>query len=379
MSQTAPQSPARKDYRVFVHGRPTEPGAYWIQTPPKNGKTLRQSLCLVVEIQPGQLGFMLAGQQRVALMDKLHPQTSHCPLYGLGENIALKRDAMSQAIANCLLVASADREALLYLMHQFDGETHVCKRCGFDEATDDCDSAIYLRDHLQNLPGVPASWPTNGSVRHYRGEIDSAHFALDRYNVLPLSAHSCARSVPEALTDRISLLAARAKDWHDRYLEIYQSNAAADEALTALGIDECFLNDEKASEPVTLKNRIRLLDFRRHTLSLELEAAQGVIEEAHAKLTELAISKKGAPLPDGGWTLCPLPERIAELKYQTEQRCGNHAEISKELTDAHASLNALGVRRFANPYGIEPPQPLTLAERIALMDTHDGTAPVDLG
>lgn len=41
-----------------------------------------------------------------------------------------------------------DRRELEYLMGQFDAEMHVCGRCGFEESTKDCDSAIHLRGYL---------------------------------------------------------------------------------------------------------------------------------------------------------------------------------------------------------------------------------------
>lgn len=41
-----------------------------------------------------------------------------------------------------------DRAALEYLMVQFDAEFHACERCGHEEPTKDCDSAIYLRRYL---------------------------------------------------------------------------------------------------------------------------------------------------------------------------------------------------------------------------------------
>lgn len=53
-----------------------------------------------------------------------------------------------------------DRAALLYLMHQFDGEVHVCP-CGREDPTGDCDSAIYLREYLRTHP---APKPAEGEV-----------------------------------------------------------------------------------------------------------------------------------------------------------------------------------------------------------------------
>lgn len=53
-------------------------------------------------------------------------------------------------------VNSRDREVLKYLMHQFDGEVHVCERCGYEEPTKDFDSALYLRRYLYESLAIPA-------------------------------------------------------------------------------------------------------------------------------------------------------------------------------------------------------------------------------
>lgn len=45
-----------------------------------------------------------------------------------------------------------DREMLLYLLQQFDGEVAVCERCSHEWPTADCDSAYALREYLQANP-----------------------------------------------------------------------------------------------------------------------------------------------------------------------------------------------------------------------------------
>lgn len=48
-----------------------------------------------------------------------------------------------------------DREALRYMMEQFDREYFVCSRCQHEEPTANCDSAIFLRDYLSRNPHPP--------------------------------------------------------------------------------------------------------------------------------------------------------------------------------------------------------------------------------
>lgn len=45
-----------------------------------------------------------------------------------------------------------DREALLYVLQQFEGEFSVCERCGHEESTKDYDTAHFLREYLKENP-----------------------------------------------------------------------------------------------------------------------------------------------------------------------------------------------------------------------------------
>lgn len=54
-------------------------------------------------------------------------------------------------------LTGSDREVLLYLMQQFDGETWECERCGHSEDTATMDSADYLRRYLAEHPAPAAA------------------------------------------------------------------------------------------------------------------------------------------------------------------------------------------------------------------------------
>lgn len=45
-----------------------------------------------------------------------------------------------------------DREALVYVLGQFDGENFQCPKCFHEEPTKDMDSAYFLRRHLEEVP-----------------------------------------------------------------------------------------------------------------------------------------------------------------------------------------------------------------------------------
>lgn len=45
-----------------------------------------------------------------------------------------------------------DREALVYVLGQFDGENFQCPKCYHEEPTKDMDSAYFLRRHLAEVP-----------------------------------------------------------------------------------------------------------------------------------------------------------------------------------------------------------------------------------
>lgn len=45
-----------------------------------------------------------------------------------------------------------DRDALLYILQQYEGEVHVCDRCGHEESTKGYDTAHFLRRYLKENP-----------------------------------------------------------------------------------------------------------------------------------------------------------------------------------------------------------------------------------
>lgn len=59
-------------------------------------------------------------------------------------DVSNERDGLRAAL-------SEDREALHYLLGQFDVEVCVCDRCGEEKEMKDSDSAEYLREYLANV------------------------------------------------------------------------------------------------------------------------------------------------------------------------------------------------------------------------------------
>lgn len=80
---------------------------------------------------------------------------------------------------------SEDRNALIYLMQQFDTEISVCENCGHEETTAIKDSARWLREYLASHPPAveaqeqPAPIQTSERLSALEQFLDYLHLTID--------------------------------------------------------------------------------------------------------------------------------------------------------------------------------------------------------
>jgi hypothetical protein len=84
--------------------------------------------------------------------------------------------------------AMSDREALVYLLGQFDAEIFVCPACSNEEPTKEMDSAHFLRRHLDEVPAHMAptipKFKFDTLVEHCKGLESQLYAERSRNNDL---------------------------------------------------------------------------------------------------------------------------------------------------------------------------------------------------